>query len=201
LLPPKQSTPDGSLLWILKSRQNLALPKNHELYDLVIDPNTLWRKNLVLPGTYYIETERDSLTATSKITKEGRSYLVYYGHNHFSSSSEDSLKQVKSGKTYTLYHTRHGILVKKGGQYKWVFISDSQTTGAPAKLRWASIGKVMVLGRYAFIEQNIRHREHPNLFILNIETGRLGRLTFKTGKLQMEKLFSELDSFKMPSKP
>ena len=86
--------------------------------------------------------------------KSTKGFLIYFGHNHFNqisklsdllgglkngSSIEDSLLYIGRNDTYKVYSTAHGVLVKKGDQFKWVFVTDHELTGAPDKLRWPSI--------------------------------------------------------------
>lgn len=207
LLPPKQSTPDGSLLWILQSRVSHTTPKKNKYFDLIIDPKTEWMKSLSLPSTYYLEISSDSMYHASTYFKDdtqnkapgqGKGFLIYYAHNHYRHSSGDSLICAESNSTYKVCYTAHGVLVKKGAQFKWVFISDKNITGAPGKLRCSSIGKIELFDKYLLIQQNIPPKEQPNWFILNIETGRLARLKSQSFQKPAKNLLDALDTFAMP---
>ncbi|WP_420573827.1 hypothetical protein [Kordia sp.] len=190
LLPEKRNVPDASLDWIIKSSYSNRKLDDHKFFDLVIDPKNKWQDHKIeYPKNYYIETQGDTLTRLYTTPyeapewlhkKETKGFLVYYAHNHYRSRNNDTLQfsNNNQNKLYKVYNTSHGVLVKKGKLHKWVFISDVSITDAPEKLRWESIQDVKLFGNYLFVQQNLSPMLRYNLYVINIETGILGRLKF-----------------------
>lgn len=208
LLPEKRNNSEGSLEWLIKGRFSNKTLTSHIYFDLVIDPNTTWQQSFEYPYNYYLEIQGDTLHQFYNVSedvpdwydhKQGKGFLIYYAHNHYRNRSWDSLTFADSNSTYKAFRTSHGVLIRKGVLYKWVFMSDNKLTGAPAKLRWQSIGKVKLFDHYALIEQILRPKQPPNRFIVNIETGRLARLKFQIDDWRMIDLFNTLDNFCMSS--
>lgn len=188
LLPEKKNVPEASLDWIIKSScSNVKLDSN-AFFDLIIDPQTDWfNKEFEYPYNYYLEMEGDTLAQLYDTPyeapewfnkKEGKGFLVYYAHNHYRNKSGDSLSLSDSNSLYKAFHTSHGVLVRKGDLYKWIFISDVSLTGAPEKLRWESIKMVTLLDKYLIVEQDLPPTATNRLFVINIETGICGRLKY-----------------------
>jgi len=69
-------------------------------------------------------------------------------------------------------------VAKKGNKYKWLFISDIELVGAPDKLRWESIAKVDIVKNYIILEQVTPPATESTLFVINIESGLLGKLKY-----------------------
>jgi dTDP-4-dehydrorhamnose 3,5-epimerase-like enzyme len=188
LLPEKRTSPDPSLDWMIKSSfSNVKLDSN-SFFDLIIDPQISWINNeFEYPHSYYLEIEGDTLTqlydtpyeAPEWLNKKDiKGFLIYYANNHYKNRSGDSLVLSDSNVLYKTFHTSHGVIVKKGDLYKWVFISDVALTGAPEKLRWESIKKVKLLEKYLIVQQDLPPTATYQLFVINIETGICGRLKY-----------------------
>ncbi|MGH1388143.1 hypothetical protein [Kordia sp.] len=186
LLPEKRKHPEASLNWMIKSAYSNANLDTNDFFDLIVDPQTSWiEEEFEAPDNYYIEIKGDSLRQVYTTpyeapewldAKNARGFLMYYAHNHYRSRTRDSIKLSDSNATYKVYNTSHGVFVKKGNTYKWVFISDASITGAPSKLRWESIKKIQLYGKYVLIQQIIPPYNMYKIFIINIETGICGRL-------------------------
>lgn len=189
LLTEKRDTPDPSLDWIIKSSfANVVLDSN-SYFDLILDPQTDWiNREFEYPKNYYIEIEGDTLGQLYHTPyeapqwyhqKESKGYLVYYALNHYINRSGDSLVLSDSNGLYKAFHTSHGVVVKKGDLYKWVFISDISLTGAPQKLRWESIKKVKLMDQHLVVQQALPPYPNDQVFIINIETGVVGKLKYR----------------------
>ncbi|WP_430408856.1 hypothetical protein [Kordia sp.] len=197
LLPEKRNTPDASLEWIIKSAYANKKLENNTFFDLIIDPKNNWKHHkFEYPSNYYIEVKGDTLTQLYDTSyeapkrlhkKDAKGFLTYYAHNHYRNRAGDSLQLSSSNNLYQIYHTSHGILVKKGTTHKWVFISDVSITGAPEKLRWESISMAKLLGKYLLIKQDLPPTGEYKLFVINIETGICGRLKYDLSSIDDEK--------------
>ena len=139
---------DPSMEWMIKGVFNKKKLEDNEYFDLVIDPQTNWvESEFKYPENYYMEISGDTLEGLKHRSYLGddqyletatKGFLIYYAHNHYRSYSGDSLTLGDSNENYEIYHTSHGIIVKKEDTYKWVFVTDADLTGAPEKLRWES---------------------------------------------------------------
>jgi len=192
LLPKKRNVPDASLDWIIKSSySNVKLDSNY-YFDLIIDPQISWiDSEFEYPHSYYLEIEGDTLTQLYDTSyeapewfhkKDTKGFLTYYAHNHYRNTSGDSLIFADRNALYKTFHTSHGVVVKKGDLHKWVFISDVSLTDAPEKLRWESIKKSKLLDKYLIVQQDLPPKSTYRLFIINIETGIIGRLKYDFSK-------------------
>jgi hypothetical protein len=189
LLPAKRNSPDASLDWIIKSSFSKVELDDNALFDLILDPKTTWiNDEFEFPSNYYLELEGDSLsnlyTAYHEApdwydTATNKGFLVYYSHNHYRKQSGDSIVRADSNSHYKTFHTSHGVVVKKGDLYKWLFVSDFNLTGAPEKLRWESIKMLKLVDNYLIVLQDIPPASVQQLFVINIETGKTGRLKFE----------------------
>ncbi|MEM1134736.1 MAG: hypothetical protein AAGI07_02770 [Bacteroidota bacterium] len=197
LLPPKKDSPESSLAWMINGAfRNLQLDSNI-FFDLIVDPQTKWvDKKYKNPTNYYLEISGDTLHqlydtyARRPVNTTNKGFLVYYAHNHYMrywsgrilsrnrKIHQDSLLLADSSKSYKVLHTAHGVVVRKGNSHKWVFISDVDLTGAPEKLRWESVVRVKLVGKYVLIQQRLPPEGRVKLFLVNIETGRCGRMKF-----------------------
>jgi hypothetical protein len=145
LLPEKRTVPEASLDWIIQSSYSNVELDNNSFFDLIIDPQTSWiNKKFEFPYYYYIEIEGDTLDQLYYPAyeppewynkRDAKGFLIYYGNNHNINKSGDNLKLSDSSSLYKIFHTSHGVVVKKGNLHKWLFISDVSITGAPEKLR------------------------------------------------------------------
>lgn len=186
VLPEKRKHPEASLQWMIKSTYSNKSLDTNDFFDFIVDPQTSWiEEEFEAPDNYYIDIKGDSLVKLYDTpyeapewlqNKDTKGFLTYYAHNHYRSRTGDSIKLSDSNAVYKVFHTSHGVYVKKGNAYKWVFISDASTTGAPSKLRWESIIKIQLYGKYVLIQQIIPPYNMYKLFVINIETGICGRL-------------------------
>ncbi|NOQ72797.1 MAG: hypothetical protein GQ574_12375 [Crocinitomix sp.] len=183
LLPPYRAKPDPSLSWMLAAELSNKQLESDSLFIQIINPKQSWIKGeMELPVNYYIEMKGDLLglyyyehTASGYaeiMNDEG--VMVYYAQNHYG-MEKDTLKLAAQNDTYKIYKTEHGIIAKKGNTYKWLFISDVTVTWAPEKLRWASIGKVRLVGKHILFEQHLTPHVYSPIHVINIETGKFGR--------------------------
>ncbi|MBK8492401.1 MAG: hypothetical protein IPL49_16320 [Saprospirales bacterium] len=161
LFPPKKATPDGSLNWIIYGLDHRKEIENSTYFKEVIPfPNDWIAGPIELPSVYSLDLGADSL-------------LIYYGHNHYDQNErgpgQDSLTKVSTSPDYEVWKTQHGLLAKKGQAYKWIFVTDAALTGAPEKLRRASIGDVVIDGPYVFLQQNQSLDDTGVLWVIDLE--------------------------------
>lgn len=186
LLPEKSIEADPSLDWMIRSAFSYTELKDHSLFDLIIDPKNKWNKGkLRLPSNYYLEIEGDTLKKLNELSSWGgppeeeanKGYLIYHAHNHYRSNTGDSLKLSDSNEHYKVFNTSHGVLAKKGDLHKWLFVNDVPITGGPEKLRWESIHSVSLIDeKHILVQHNMPRPSSNQLFVINIETGTVGRL-------------------------
>lgn len=198
-----KETPDPSLQWIINSNLSHKVLRDTTRFDLLITPDSSWNKGKIqLPGWYCIAVEGETLyklySSHSKIpdwfnrNENYKGYLCYGGHNHYRNPSNDSLLLCDFNINYKVYRTSHGILIKnRDDLYKWIFVSDVHLTGAPDKLRWESIEKVILIDNYVVIHQCLPLSDIIQVFVVNIESSVCGRLKFKFQK----KVFFEPEKF------
>lgn len=193
LLPEKRVVPDASLEYLIKSTISNTVLEDHKIFDLIIDPGLSWKKiPFEYPQTYYLELGADTLEHFFNpldlpkwySAEKSKGFLIYYGHNHYRNPSGDSLTLAVSNAEFRIYRTSHGVLAKKEDWYKWLFLSDVNLTGAPGKLRWESIGRMKLIDQYLILEQNFPVLNEFNLYIINIESGLIGRLKYDIWKLE-----------------
>lgn len=186
LLPTRRNFPDASLQWLISANINNKKLSENSYYDLLIKTPPQWISGKIeLPNTYYIDVSGDTLHnlyfTDTEIpiwynSKNNEGWLVYYAHNHYRNQKGDSLVLVDVSTTYKVFRTSHGVVVTKGNLHTWVFVSDYRLTGAPEKLRWESIGDVVVIDKYIIL-QLINSEAYSNpIFIIDAEKGFTGRL-------------------------
>lgn len=184
LLPDFKVSPDPSLEWIMESTKSFKVITNLKYFDTIINPKINWRNTgIELPSTYYIElnnrtfnllynSNMDNYPKIHDLKSEG--YLIYYGHNHFERKNESRIELITENDIYKVYTTKHGVLVKKENKYKWVFISDDDLFGNTDKLRFNSINKVILIGEYLVVVQNIV-KSGIKFYYIDIESGMVGK--------------------------
>ena len=185
VLPKKRAQPDSSLEWMTSATFNLKQVKSHALFDRIISPKTNWQsKPPTIPETYYNTVFGDTLQKLSATIKDNltasqtKGFLIYYTNAH-AVKSWDSLTPVITNDRYQIYKTAHAVFARKGNTYKWMFLSDLNTTGAPEKLRWSSINQVQLIDNYLIIHQDTSPDASYSIYIVNIETQRMGRLKYE----------------------
>ncbi len=177
LLPKKREAIDPSLYWLMENYKNSFSLKDNIYFTLQSNPKINWSSKLFeFPSTYFTIVEKKDFDHINFEEKTKKAFLVYYGHNHKSNFTKDSTTLIFKNKTYQIYTTAHGVFVKKGKQYKWLFISDVNVTGAPEKLRWASIETIKHWKHYIFIDQTLAPSGEHQIIFINIKTGNLAIL-------------------------
>lgn len=158
---------DASLDWILKAEKSLQKIADNKYYNLAINPKTPWiNGNYTEPASYSIE-EIDSLST---------SYLLTYYGSNYSEIEGRPIKKITQNKKYKVFATQHGVFVKKGNRYKWLFVSDDSTTNVPEKARWKSIGKIVLVGKYLILQQILAPAQYAPVYIIDVEKGYCGRI-------------------------
>lgn len=176
ILPPLRKKADPSLQWIengLSSYKSVAEPS---LIEQIITITPSWYAEIEMPSTYTLR--KDS------------TFWVYYGHNHYRNNSGDSLVIIDANRNDTLFRTSHGLLLyEKHKGYRWLFITDCELTGGPAKLRWESIGKLQRLDEeHLLLLQRTPVYGSHSLFIIHIPSGTIGKLRLPNRELQETKI-------------
>ncbi len=199
MLPIFRATPDQSLLWIIYAGLHTNQLRESTYFDLRFNPKMAWRyEEPELPSTYFIEMNAATL---SKIVKEEtnalvkknhtnkKDYLMYFGDSHSDATSESlsGFNSVAKNQSYEIFKTKHGVLVKKGATYKWLFVTDIDINDAPEKMRWASIEDVILHDKYVIFKQNVIPRDLVHIYIINIESGIGGRLKLDHDKQSYSK--------------
>ena len=86
---------------------------------------------------------------------------------------------------YKILKTSHGQIANNENKYKWIFVTDEELTGAPRKLRWSSIGEVILKDKYLLLTINLTGSgndfddngiRNQNYFLININSGKVGRI-------------------------
>jgi len=177
-----RTQPDPSLQWILDGLESNEKPENNPYFDLIIDPQPTWEKGpLSLPAWYSVPLEGEALhkllPADDK-AKPQHGYLSYMGGVHFGDDRRPEFKVAKESDAYTIFRTRHGLVAQQGDKYKWIFVTDQDLTSAPEKLRWESVGRVALQDHYVILQQNTPPYDTYNIFVINIQSGVVGRLKF-----------------------
>lgn len=185
LLPEKKEDPDPSFSWLLSAFDNHVELTHHPYFDQFVYPVSNWNSGeFQMPTTYYLQS--------SELASDSIEIQVYYGHNHFWNPSGDSITKVGGDSVYQIFRTSHGVFATRDNEFKWLFISDVETTGAPEKLRWESIGHVTFDGKYLLLRNHMAPLLDYSVYLINFETGAIGR---------MKDSFSEYsgDDHEMPS--
>lgn len=187
LLPEKRQLIDSSLEWMLSAQFHNERLKEHTFFDLIAQPKTQWESQILkFPKPYYIHVSGDTLQHmiseldSEALKKSSNALLVYYAGAHYIHLKLDSLAPVARNSSYDIYKTPHAVFVKKAEQYRWVFFSDVDVTGAPDKLRWPSIHRIVLIDKYLIIHQEIPPDHTYYIHIVNIETQRVGRIKYES---------------------
>lgn len=184
ILPKWRESPDPSLQWIINANNSNYRLSDNTFFNLIIFSATKWIEgNLKLPTTYYIDFKGGRYNR--RYQKEDEGWLIYYGHNHYRNPTGDSLLVVESSNQYKILRTSHGLIANKEGNYKWIFVTDSQLTGSPSKLRWESIGDVILKDQYVLLSHELGLKGDDlerNYFLIDIESGKVGRLKVQSKK-------------------
>lgn len=185
-LPPLRPGPDPSLRWILHGLYYRTDDKHHPVFDKKIQfPNDWLPGEPTQPDIYTLEISPDSLLALPGVEstdyepwkKEpgARYFLIYWGHSHYGPCRREKtpFTQLLASGEYAVWATCHGLVVSNAGRHKWVFVSETGITGAPAKLRWPSIGPVAMQGKYLFLQHlpDEAYDGQSRVWVIDVEDG------------------------------
>ncbi|MEM7573694.1 MAG: hypothetical protein AAF433_12365 [Bacteroidota bacterium] len=159
---------------------------DHPYFDRFLGGYELWETDsLIRPGISTSIDIHPRLGAlmyqfaldTSQLAADAYSFfLIYYGHNHFSRENPD-FTELAANENYRILSSAHGLIAQRpNGDYKWLFISQPGITRAPMKLRWPSISSVQLAGDYALLEQQFSVSQEAHLWVIDIPSGRLGKI-------------------------
>jgi hypothetical protein len=101
------------------------------------------------------------------------------------------IPDLKSG-DYEFYCSAHSVVVKnvQTGLWRYVFVTDSDLTGAPDKLRWPSIKELWAKESYLLILHSRPTGGGDFFFILNVLNGKCAELNYQCDE-QEEVKFSD----------
>ena len=192
LLPPKKEVADPSLKWIINANLSHSYFDDNSAFDLVLFPSNDWVKGLpVHPKRYYLEMEQENFSVMYNTNEDkpkwyddekDNGYLIYYGLepieiDQYNSLGTNSVKdsngfyRIQNNDIYTVLKTSHGIIVQKEDTYKWVFVTDKPLTKSPSRLRYNSIGSVVLLDSCIIFQHVLLPSQSNQLFIIDIEAG------------------------------
>ncbi len=149
VLPPLQSEMDPSLAW-LERADNSKLRSSLQWQPLPIQ----------IPKTYTL--------------RQKNQYLCYFGHNH--QKTTEPLKAILRQGEDIIFKTKHGVILQRNNQYAWLFVSDANLTGGPAKLRWASIGKMEIKNNQLILELLCAPMPFKKLFTIDLQSGQVKQI-------------------------
>lgn len=177
---------DPSLQWLIYACSNRADVKSHELIDFSTKYTPVWSEgNPVIPDDYCVVLENSKYPTLLKNVEGSPEYadqayksdyfwLTYNPHNHKCNS--DDFKAIQADSVNQLLTTSHGVVLKRGQNYSWVFINDDKLFEANEKLRWPSIEQAQMFNDFALIRQVV-NTGTSNLFIVNPNSGLVVRLS------------------------
>lgn len=180
LLPGFVGT-DPSLEWLIKGYKSQIIDTTDQLFSMTLEGNLDFKYDTFkYPESSFKMISKDTLpvfwnkvcSADYKDYKHG--ILVYYGHNHRSRDYKHQIDTVTTN--YEIYSTAHGIYARKDHKYSWLFITNGTLTGGPEKLRWKSIVSTHLYDKLLIIHQLSGIGDYNNIFIVNIENGKVGLL-------------------------
>jgi hypothetical protein len=177
---------DPSLQWLIDACSNKAEVKPFELIDYSTKYSPVWIEgNPVIPDDYFVLLANSKYLNLLKNAEgspeyDGKSYksdyfwLTYSPHYHKGKS--DDFNTVQADSENQLLTTSHGVLLKAGQKYSWIFVNDDKLFEANEKLRWPSILEAQMFSNFALIRQAM-NTEATNLFIINPKSGYVVRLS------------------------
>lgn len=169
---------DQSLKWMLSAQINYNRPLNDSVYQTVFSPKVDWVEGEIeLPSTYSINLNSEMLAKHPAVDNDPLTGLfstdgimVYWANQHYGTG--DNLTRIAQNKLYKIHKTKHGLIAETHQhKYKWIFITDNHSTGAPNKMRWESISRVRLFGNNVFLEQSIPPMLENQYFVIDIESG------------------------------
>lgn len=195
---------DPSLQWLIDACSNKAEMKSSELIDFSTKYNPVWIDgNPVIPDDYFVLLENSKYPNPIKIVEgspeyDGKTYksdyfwITYSPHNHKGKS--DDFKTIQADSESQLLTTSHGVILKTGKKYSWIFINDDKVFEANEKLRWPSISEAQMFNDFVLIRQAV-NTGTTNLFIVNPKSGLVVRLSNELMQINsVEKM--EIDKLK-----
>lgn len=177
---------DPSLQWLIDACSNKAEVKPSELIDFSTKYNPVWIEgNPMIPDDYFVVLHNSKYPNLLKNIEgspeyDGKTYksdyfwLTYSPHNHQGKTDDFNTIQVDSANQ--LLTTSHGVILKVGLKYSWIFINDDKVFEANEKLRWPSISEAQMFDDFVLIRQAV-NTGATNLFIVNPKSGLVVRLS------------------------
>lgn len=177
---------DPSLQWLIDACSNKAEVKSTELIDFSTKYNPVWmEESPEIPDDYFVLLDNNkypkllknvegSPEYDGKTFKSDYFWLTYSPHNHKGKS--DDFKTIQANSDSRLLTTSHGVLLKAGQKYSWIFINDDKVFEANEKLRWPSISEAQMFNDFVLIRQAV-NTGATNLFIVNPKSGFVVRLS------------------------
>ena len=168
---------ESSLAWLVDAYSKSVTDPDAPLFSQKIHFQPRWTEGEVLPpASYYLVTSDETLFRNYPIYQEDnpeydsahrQGWLVYYSDNH------QAFEPVFASGDVRIFKSAHGVVVSEDGRSCWVFINDEVLADGPPKLRWPSIGKVLLSGGLIFIHHTggVEH-----LFVVDYRKGVAGRL-------------------------
>ncbi|MEI2755800.1 MAG: hypothetical protein V9F46_05005 [Chitinophagaceae bacterium] len=177
---------DPSLQWLIDACSNRAEVSSSELVDFSTKYNPVWMEgNPVIPDNYFVLLENSKYPNLLKNVEGSPEYngityksdyfwLTYSPHNHNGKSGDFKTIQVNSENQLLI--TSHGVILKTGQKYSWIFINDDKVFEANEKLRLPSISEAQMFVDFVLIRQTV-NTGATNLFIVNPKSGFVVRLS------------------------
>lgn len=177
---------DPSLQWLIDACSNKAEVRPSELIDFSTKYHPVWIEgNPVLPDDYFVVLDNSKYPNLLKNVEgspeyDGKTYksdyfwLTYTPQNHKGKPNDFNITQADSG--YQLLTTSHGVILKAGLKYSWIFINDDKLFAANEKLRWPSISEAQMFNGFVLIRQTV-NTGVTNLFIVNPKSGWVVRVS------------------------
>lgn len=176
---------DPSLQWLIDACSNKEEVKGFEIADFSTKYIPIWIEGSpVIPDDYFVLLQNSKFPMLLKNAEGSPEYadkkyksdyfwLTYSPHSHKGKSDDFNTVQADSGNQ--LLTTSHGVMLKRGLKYSWVFINDDKLFEANEKLRWPSIAEVQMFNDFVLIRQTV-NTGIIYLFIVNPNTGFVVRL-------------------------
>lgn len=192
MLPHLNDSPDPALNWMLSGKKNNWIVVDNVYFNKIIAPKDDWRAGPpIVPHEYSVFLENDELDlAYSSFgekpdffkNKSKKGFLIFNGlsQSNGSINSGGSFKEIVKSEDYSINAVDHGIIAVADGFYKWLFVTDYHLTGAPDKMRWPSIHEVVIYKGYIILRQGVITGVREALFLIDIETGFVGRLMYSS---------------------
>jgi hypothetical protein len=181
---PEISFPQPGLGWLLSAYENIDFDIDTSYYSKIFRVHIQWFEwPPKFPGAEYMFVNTDTMSIPQLHYTEEKKYnygwLTYYGHNHRQYIDNQFLHEftrIHNAQDNELYKSSHGIIIRKNDQFCWLFHSNSDLTGGPSKLRWPSIGTVLIYKNHILLNHKSELFESNKLFIINMDNGDVGEV-------------------------